>query len=173
MRVGIFSGTFDPVHKGHIAFALEAAKVSGLDRVVLLPEQNPRGKHSVSGHASRVALLQQAVAEHPLLDVITVSSPQFTVDDTLPELQQLFNNAELTFLLGSDVARSLGHWHNLPALLQAVSFVVGMRQGDDQAEIEAAMERVAATHGLPVRYRIIQSPHAALASTHIRNGHML
>ncbi|HVI69805.1 MAG TPA: adenylyltransferase/cytidyltransferase family protein, partial [Magnetospirillaceae bacterium] len=59
-RVGVFSGTFDPVHRGHLAFALSAQKRAQLDTVVFLPEHSPRGKIAVGSFTHRLEMLRLA-----------------------------------------------------------------------------------------------------------------
>ncbi|HEU5121705.1 MAG TPA: adenylyltransferase/cytidyltransferase family protein, partial [Candidatus Saccharimonadales bacterium] len=61
-RIGIYSGTFDPVHYGHIAFAASAIRACNLDEVVFLPEPQPRYKAGVTDIAHRLALLTMATA---------------------------------------------------------------------------------------------------------------
>ena len=64
-RIGIFAGTFDPVHKGHISFALQAIEAAGLDEVVFLPEPRPRHKQSVTDQSHRIAMINLAIKAYP------------------------------------------------------------------------------------------------------------
>src|SRR5688500_13565413 len=113
-RIGIFPGTFDPVHQGHVAFCLEALRVCKLDEVLLLPERVPREKQNVADFSRRRSLLQDAVSARPALHVMVLNSDQFTVKETLPELQRKLGDAELTLLVGSDVVRTfLYRWEGL------------------------------------------------------------
>src|SRR5437868_3133041 len=105
-RIGIFPGTFDPVHKGHIAFCLSAAARANLDSVILLPEAEPRRKQPRATFAHRWNMIQEAVADYAQIDARTLPSRQFTVAETLPELRALFPGMQLVLLAGSDVAQS-------------------------------------------------------------------
>jgi nicotinate-nucleotide adenylyltransferase len=170
-KVGIYAGTFDPVHAGHVAFALAALRDCGLDEVVFLPERSPRHKQNVAHVARRVEALETATASLRGLRVVELPTEQFTVRGTLPELRSMFPNAELTVLVGSDVVRrSLPHWPDLAALLHEVSLAVGLRGVDTQGDVAGVMNLLAATHDTPVRYGCVRTRHAHVASTHIRNA---
>jgi nicotinate-nucleotide adenylyltransferase len=163
-RVGIFSGAFDPVHQGHIAFCLSALPAAGLDRVVLLPEAEPRGKHCTPIE-HRVAMLELAVAAHPELSVMQAESRQFIVAKTLPELRAAFPKDELYLLLGSDVAHGLAHWPALSALLDEMHLVVGLRRADTSEQATALLTDIPGA-----RYIVADSPLPHAASSAIREG---
>ncbi|QQG50981.1 MAG: adenylyltransferase/cytidyltransferase family protein [Candidatus Saccharibacteria bacterium] len=167
-RIGIYPGTFDPVHDGHIAFCLEARKVCGLDTVYLLPEANPRGKRDVTDQQERIRLLGEVVEKHSPLQLVTVSSPQFTVAETLPELEREFAGDELTFLIGSDVARSLYLWTDLKSLLSKSSLIVGLRGLDTQQEVHRMIREAERAHGIFANYEIIVTKHPFVSSSQIR-----
>jgi nicotinate-nucleotide adenylyltransferase len=166
-RVGIYSGTFDPIHAGHIAFAMEALRACGLDEVIFLPERRPRGKHDVSDVKHRAAQIRQALPDERLR-VVVLPADTFTVAETLPQLQAMFSGSELTLLVGSDVVRTFPYrWDGLDILLQNVSLAIGMRD-DDEAEITTILQSLEKQHAIPVRYNIIRTEHAHLASSHLR-----
>lgn len=170
-RVGIFSGTFDPIHQGHITFCLEAIRACKLDEVMLLPERLPRGKHIVTDFSHRVALLESAVEPLPKLRVAVLASDQFSVKHTLPQLQQMTDGAELTLLLGSDVVRTfLYRWEGLSTLLKNVSLAIGIRQMDTAADMVGVIHQLEEKYGLPIAYTLIESQLPSVTSSHIRNG---
>jgi nicotinate-nucleotide adenylyltransferase len=170
-KIGIFSGTFDPVHQGHIAFCLEARRVCRLDRVVLLPERLPRSKQEVTPLSHRVALLRHAVEELPELQVVVLNTDQLTVKQTLPELQHLFDGAELTLLIGSDVVPTLLYrWEGLTSLFMNTSLAIGLRQTDTKEAVARVMQQLEREHQMPIRYTLIQSNYPDATSSHIRNG---
>lgn len=138
-KIGVFSGTFDPVHKGHVAFALAAAETAGLDKVYLLPEALPRRKQGVTHYAHRIAMLRLAIKPHPKLGILDLPDKQFTVNRTLPRLQKRFKQADLYLLIGSDVVPVLasGAWPDAKNLLSSVKLVVGLR-GDEDGQVIAA-----------------------------------
>ena len=169
MRIGIFSGTFDPVHRGHIAFALAALKQAALDKVVLLPERSPRGKLGVSDFAHRVKMLRLAVRPHRKVSLLTLDEDRFTTEHTLPVLQKRFAGAELVLLLGSDVVRTFGfRWPQLDKLLTSVSLAISLRAGESEADMRLFLESL----GKPVRATIVAGPHAHVSATEVRSGNL-
>lgn len=170
-RTGIYSGTFDPVHPGHIAFAEEAMQACSLDEVIFIPEQNPRGKEHVTDISHRIALIERATEAIAGLRVVQLASEQFNVAQTLPELHRTFGDSNLTLLVGSDIARTfLYRWDGLDTLLTDVSLAIGMRSNDDPDEIATIMNRLAHDYGIPIDYTLISTPEADIASSQIRNG---
>lgn len=133
-RIGIFSGSFDPVHKGHVAFALEAIVSAQLDLVYFVPETVPRGKEGITHISHRVAMLKLATRAHPKLRVLELPDKRFSVASTLPRLRRRFHNDQLVMLLGSDVVERLGDvskWPMAGEMFSQVGLVVGMRRGGD------------------------------------------
>lgn len=139
-RIGIYSGTFDPVHAGHITFALQAMEAASLDRVYFLPERRPRAKQHVEHFGHRVAMLNRAIAPYPQFEVLEMVDVSFSVQRTLPELRRLFEGDELIFLFGSDVIPGLQNWPNVERFLTGAELVVGLRFQDDPAKARQIIE---------------------------------
>ena len=171
-RIGVLAGTFDPVHDGHIAFCLAAINRGKLEQVYLLPERVPRTKQNVGDFDARVMELQAATAAHPNLNVLVLQEPCFSVDETLPQLKELFAPARLVLLLGSDVAcASLPHWGKLGMLTLDVDFIIGVRSGHTVRDVQQCMRAIETEHST-VRYTIIDSPLADVSSSKIRAAQM-
>jgi nicotinate-nucleotide adenylyltransferase len=169
--IGIYSGTFDPIHNGHIAFCLEAISTGGLDKVIILPEETPRAKHNVTDMAHRVAMLERAVRPFPQLEVMQLDLAQFCVGGTLPELQRRFPDAELTLLVGSDVVETFAYrWPGLEKLLAAMSLAIGLRDNDTAEEVADLIAQLEHEYSIAIRYKILPSPHEHLASSDVRQG---
>ena len=139
-RIGIYAGTFDPVHAGHIAFALQSLKAARLERIYFLPERRPRGKEQVEHFGHRVAMLNRAVKPYPEFGVLELVDVSFSVGRTLPYLQQRFLGDELVFLFGSDVVAGLADWPNAAELLSSGELVVGLRFKDDRETVHRLVE---------------------------------
>jgi nicotinate-nucleotide adenylyltransferase len=168
-RVGIFSGTFDPIHRGHIAFALAALKQCNLDKVVLMPERSPRGKVGVSDFKHRLHMARLAVRPHRKISVLALDDSVFTVDATLPQLQERFAGAELVLLFGSDVVQTFGfRWPGLETLLMSVELAVSTRAG----ETEEALREFFDTLNIPLTAQFVHGPHAHVSATEVRSGNL-
>jgi nicotinate-nucleotide adenylyltransferase len=136
-RIGIYSGTFNPVHAGHISFALQALNEAELDRVYLMPERYRSGKQDVAHYAHRVAMVRQAIKPHSKLSLIESPEVSFSVERTLPRLKKEFKHAKLVFLFGSDAVSGMESWPNIERLLKSSGLVVGVRNGQHQQTGEA------------------------------------
>lgn len=167
-RIGIFAGTFDPVHKGHIGFCLAAAKTCQLDVVYLLPEPQPRDKHDVTPLQTRIVTIKNAIQTDPLLRVMQPKDDQFTIDNTLHKIQQQFSDSQLYLLVGSDIAcHSLERWNNLDRLLASTKLIVGLRTGYSNGDVSKTMQHIMSQQGA-FDYTILPSPYADESSSKIR-----
>ena len=131
MRVGIFGGTFDPVHVGHLAIANAALESIPLDRVLFVPARRaPLKEHGpVAGEADRLAMLELAVVGEPRFAVSRIEldreGPSYTVD-TLEALA----GADLLFLiLGGDALAALPRWKDPDRIAMLATLVVAARPG--------------------------------------------
>lgn len=166
-RVGIFSGTFDPVHDGHVAFARQALRAYKLDRIFFLVEPRPRRKQGVKAFQHRQKMVDLAIADDPSFGSIVLEQARFTVHQTLPILQARFKGSELFMLMGDDMLHHLGDWPHVDELLKQVGFLIGRRR-ISQADARAHVEALEAARGLKLQYEIFQSEHSEYASSKIR-----
>jgi nicotinate-nucleotide adenylyltransferase len=139
-RIGIYAGTFDPVHGGHVAFALQALTAARLDEVYFLPERQPRGKQDVEHFGHRVGMLERALKPHPQLKVLEMVDTKFSVKRTLPQLQQRFKGGRLVFLFGSDIVPGLADWPHAEQLLKGNELVIGIRSRDKRRKLRGIIE---------------------------------
>ena len=166
-RIGIYSGTFDPVHAGHVSFALQALQAGKLDAVYFLPERRPRNKQGVEHFAHRVAMLKRATRPHRRLHVLELEDVSFSIKTTLPRLKKRFREAQLVFLVGSDVAQYVSTWPNAHQLLAANELIVGVRAADAVPLVRESVERWPVQ---PKQAIIIESMAAQVSSRKIREA---
>lgn len=140
MRVGIYAGTFDPVHSGHISFALQALTAASLDAIYFLPERRPRAKQHVEHFAHRMAMIKKAVKPHPQLHAMELVDVSFSVERTLPFLQQQFAGDQLVFLIGSDLVSSLATWPYIGRLFSESELVIGLRHDHTSENVHAVVD---------------------------------
>jgi nicotinate-nucleotide adenylyltransferase len=140
MRIGIYAGTFDPVHAGHIAFGLQSIQAAQLDRIYFLPERRPRDKQHVEHFGHRVAMLKRAVKPHPQFDVMELVDVSFSVKRTLTYLRQQFPGDQLVFLFGSDIIPKIAEWPHADQLLKNGELIVGLRQEADNEKLKLVIE---------------------------------
>jgi nicotinate-nucleotide adenylyltransferase len=169
-RVGIFGGTFDPIHIGHLAAVDDAAALLDLDRVLFVPNRIPPHKmdRSVSSTEARVAMVSLAVAGNPLFELSTIElereGPSYTLD-TLRELRTRFPGAELTFLAGCDALNALHTWHEPEALLREFGMLIMERPTDSPVDWAAIETRFP---GIRDQVRVLEVPLLDISSADIR-----
>jgi nicotinate-nucleotide adenylyltransferase len=136
LALGLFGGTFDPVHFGHLRLATEVAETFRLEKVVFLPAGLPyhrgRGAHATADE--RLTMLKLATQRDARLDVddreLKRQGPTYTFD-TLSEIRkERGGEVPIAFLLGSDAFAKIDTWHRWTELFDLAHFVVGVRAGD-------------------------------------------
>ncbi len=168
LRIGIYAGTFDPVHSGHLSFALHAQAVAQLDEVYLMPERLPRYKPAAEHYGHRVAMLRRAIRPHASLSMLELADKHFTVRRTMPQLKKIFPaDGQLALLMGADVFVSVPAWPGARQLLQHAEFIVSVRTQHELTVVLHTMHGL----GLPSRaITIIDSLQPDLSSTQIRQA---
>jgi len=131
--IGIFGGTFDPVHYGHLRSALEVKELFGLDEVRLIPCYQPPHRDQPKASATmRLQMLQQAINHEPGLVVdsreLNRAGPSYMVD-TLKSLREEFSEQTLLLFIGSDAFEKLTSWHRWQQLFDYAHLVVLTRPG--------------------------------------------
>ena len=132
-RLGIFGGTFDPIHFGHLRPAVEVRAALALDQVRLVPARvSPlRGEPGASA-TDRLAMVQAAVAGEPDLALdereLDRDGPSYTVD-TLAALAAEFPDARLFLIVGGDAFAAFDRWHEWRRILDLAHLVVAQRPG--------------------------------------------
>ncbi len=132
-RIGLFGGTFDPIHLGHLRSAEEVREAFRLDRVVFIPTSiQPLKRSSATAAADRLKMVRLAIADNPVFAVsdVEVRRPgeSFTVD-TLRYFAARRPRAELFFIIGMDAFRDIGRWKDCEALFALSNFIVTSRPG--------------------------------------------
>lgn len=166
-RIGILSGTFDPVHNGHLAFARAAAAACDLDKVYLLVEPRPRRKQGVHALEHREAMVELAVKDEPRLGSIHLNQARFTILDTLPKLRARFKGAHLYMLLGEDALDHLAYWPQLERLAAVADFVIGLRDQSVEA-VRHSLAVVEQSRGLTLHHHLVETDCNQLAASKIR-----
>jgi len=134
VRIAIFGGTFDPIHKAHLEVARSAADGFTLDRVLFVPAAHPPHKSGVT-HApyeDRVCMAEIAVAGEPRFEVSRLeegTARSYSID-TIEKLRPNLDAAdELFFIIGADAFAEIRTWHRWQDVARAVCFLVVSRPG--------------------------------------------
>jgi len=141
--IGVYGGSFDPVHFGHLRPALEVKQQLLLDQLRFIPSGNPPHKSGprVSA-ADRVAMLDLAIARSPGLIIDTrevdTQKPSYTLD-TLKSLQSDFPQARLTLVIGMDQFSVFDTWHQWQQILAMADVAVMERPGESLSDIASSI----------------------------------
>jgi nicotinate-nucleotide adenylyltransferase len=144
VRLGIFGGTFNPPHLGHLVCAQEAYLQLGLDRVMLMPARIPPHKavDDEPGAEHRLELCRRAVDGDERFTVSDLEmrrdGPSYTVD-TLEELHSQDPDTEMFLIVGGDVAAGLPRWHEPERVLSLATPAIAKRRGTPRPAIEEAL----------------------------------
>tara|TARA_B100000678_G_scaffold71206_3_gene58524 strand:+ start:124 stop:717 length:594 start_codon:yes stop_codon:yes gene_type:complete len=165
--VGLFGGTFDPVHNGHIQAANSARRILKLDKVIMIPAGDPYLKRTelVASPKERYHMVSLAIQKIPFLEVSDIeifrSGPSYTLD-TVRELKR--NGHEVIVLLGADSIIEMDKWED-PDSLHSECEVVGLTRPGFQIDKSKPYQSRQRKYSL----RTIEVNSPAISSTKVRN----
>jgi len=164
LRLGVYGGTFDPVHHGHLILARDALEQLRLDAVFFVPcGQSPfKSRKPRVTDAQRLAILRVALKNNPRFWLtrceIDRPAPSYAYETAL-EIQEAFPRAKLFWLIGADQLADLDRWHRADELRQLVSFVVlprkeGAATSSKEAVLSLPQPRRIDISATEIRYRV-------------------
>ena len=145
LRLGLYGGSFDPIHHGHLILARQALEDLSLDRVIFIPAaESPFKPNPTNASAKdRIAMLQLAIEGEPdfSLDPLEIErdAPSYTID-TARTYRNLYPNEELFFLVGEDHVAALPKWNEFEELDRLVRFAV-LSRSDQPLDVKYSMVR--------------------------------
>jgi len=172
MRLGLYGGTFDPVHQGHLLLAEQCREQCRLDNVWLLPARIPPHKLNadISPGKFRSEMLEFATAGYPEFSVNTMEldreGPSYTVD-TLQQLTDEDSTRELFFLIGADSLKDLPTWRE-PQRIAELATIVAVNRGDKPLPDLKELSNQLGSETVQ-RIQIVTMPGIDVSSTDIRN----
>ncbi|HEY7390028.1 MAG TPA: nicotinate-nucleotide adenylyltransferase [Bryobacteraceae bacterium] len=155
MRLAIFGGTFDPIHKAHITMAREAADRLCLDRVLFVPAGNPPHKSGATFAAYKdrlrmAELAAQGDARFVVSRLEEGAGRSYSIDTVQKVQAKLAPDDTLFFLIGADAFAEIETWHRWQELIRAIAFIVVSRPGHRYRIPEGARVERLETLDLPV-----------------------
>ncbi len=146
MRIGVFGGTFNPVHIGHIRGAISTYETFKLDKVLFLPTGiPPHKKDNVAAAEYRYQMLKMAIEGLEGFEVSRLELDSDTVNytiDTIKQLMSLYPNDELFFMVGTDAFFYLELWKDYEELVSLVTFILMCRPEYDTTPVERKYSNV-------------------------------
>ncbi len=174
MRLGIFGGSFDPVHLGHLLLAECCCDQAALDEVWFVPTSHqplkPAGPQVSNLH--RLAMLQHACAARSEFKISTIELDRGGVSysvDTLEAIHNQLPDAELFFLMGADSLTDLPNWHQPDEICRLATPLVVHRAETDEPNFNALRSLVSAERLNLIRQYQIEMPPTPISSSQIRH----
>jgi nicotinate-nucleotide adenylyltransferase len=173
MRVGVFGGTFDPVHYGHLILAEQGREQGRLDEVWFIPAARPphKSQDALTRFDQRTEMLTLATAGNAALRVLELEKdrpgPSYTVD-TLAELHGRDPQVELWLLAGSDTVADLGSWHERHRLADLAGLLVMARPGHPISSAQHVREQLGLAPASPLRLEVLDVPLIDISSRDLR-----
>lgn len=129
MKIGLFGGTFDPIHLGHVDMIKQLCDHMALDKVYFIPAYIPPHKHKLhmTSYFHRLTMVQLAVKEERMFEVSEFESqstkPSYTIH-TVEHFKREFPEDQLFYIMGVDAFNSIEEWHHWQKLLRMTNFIV-------------------------------------------------
>jgi nicotinate-nucleotide adenylyltransferase len=171
MKIGIYGGTFDPIHHGHLILAREARERFGFEKVIFVPAAVSPSKSAPAATAQvRLSMLRAAIEDETGFELdeceLRRSPPSFTID-TIEDMRTRLRDAQIYYLIGEDNLSTLEKWHRFDDLRKAVRFIVLDRTGAPpdhpypivhrKIDISATEIRKRVASGQSIRYFVPQA----------------
>lgn len=172
MKIGIYAGTFDPFHRGHLEFSTSALETCYLERVVIVAEKMPYRKKPNASWDHRQAMIERATTDVMGVDhdyaFASALAHEHTMEDMLTAAKKHFGQGnEYWFLVGSDMFEHMHQWHRLVQKSDYGGFVVALR--DDHTEQWLTQKRIQMhAVGFDPEVVILDSPRPHVSSSKIR-----
>jgi nicotinate-nucleotide adenylyltransferase len=171
--IGIFGGTFDPIHVGHLSVAQQVTGRLGLTEMILVPAGRPphKNQRAFASAADRLAMVALAIGGLARLSVsdceIRRAGPSYTLDTVREIRTQRGAGHDYWFLIGADTVGELPGWHRIADILKEVSFAVAARPGFPPA-FEPVEKRLGEKAGSLLRKAVVEVDPCDVSSTYIR-----
>lgn len=162
MRIGVFGGTFDPIHSTHLSIALAAMAQARLDRVLFVVSARPPHKvdELLADPEDRLAMVEAAVADHPGFEASRIEldrmGPSYTVE-TLAAVERQYPDSERFLIIGMDALADLPNWREPDTILNRSRILVAPRPNAP-----------APPDSLSAAYQVLDVPPCDLSSTEVR-----
>jgi nicotinate-nucleotide adenylyltransferase len=168
--IGLFGGTFDPPHIGHLILAAEARAEFKLDRLLwVLTLASPlKQANAITSLPHRLKMLELALADDPGFELSRVDidrpAPFYTVD-TVRLIAAQYPQAVITYLMGGDSLRDLPLWHDPAGFVAACDMIGVLRRPEDAVDMDSLEQKIP---GITEKVRFMQAPLLDIAAHDIR-----
>jgi nicotinate-nucleotide adenylyltransferase len=141
-KIGVIAGAFDPMHSGHINFIDSSIEKYGLDKALVLIEQESKFKQSFAEFSHRKKIVELSIKDKPKMELYQAASASFPLSSTLPNIKSDFPEAKLYLLIGDDVAEHIKTWPDAEKLLNGVELIVTKRKNGSSEQSRVSSGKV-------------------------------
>lgn len=173
-NIGLYGGSFDPIHNGHLIIARTVGEYLGLDRVVFLPSASPPHKQAENliDASHRAEMVRLSIVGEPMFEFsdadLTCVGPSYTIN-TVTSLQQSFGDgAQINWIIGADSLANLPSWHRAEALVNACNIVTFARRTCPPVDWHQFEDVFGSSKTAQIRKNMITRPVIEISSTEIR-----
>ncbi len=173
-RIGLYGGSFDPIHFGHLIAARAIGEQLDLARIILIPSGQPPHKAlgQVSDGTHRVAMTRLAVEGDPFFEVSDIemhrAGPSYTLDTIASFREQLGDEATLFWIIGADSLPELPTWYRVADLVRAATIVTAVRPGWEPPETGVLAPAVGEAPAKALLSNCYPTPPIGISATDIR-----
>ncbi len=173
-RIGLYGGSFDPIHVGHLISARSVAEALSFSTVILIPSARPPHKEgaAMTSAEHRLAMVRLAIEGDPLFEASDVelgrAGPSYTLD-TVAEFHRRFGDtAELFWIIGADSLPELPTWHRIDELVKRVTIVTAARPGSVKPAVADLADAVGEEAARALLSDRCPTPEIDISATRIR-----
>ncbi len=165
---GIFGGTFNPVHIGHLILAQEVKEKMNLEKIIFVPSGNPPHKKADVTKEDRLKMLSLAIEDNSDFVIedyeIKKTSKSYSLE-TIEHLEEKYNCKDMYFIIGEDSFMEIEDWYKYEELISKVKLIVVNRKTEYSDTIEEKIKRYA-KKGIEVKF--VKIPNLEISSSYIR-----
>ncbi|NOT00772.1 MAG: nicotinate (nicotinamide) nucleotide adenylyltransferase [Phycisphaerales bacterium] len=174
IRIGLYGGSFNPIHVGHLIVARVAAELLGWERVYLIPSGQPPHKRAgaLLDGCHRAAMIRAAIADDPLFELdehdLRQTGRCYTVNTVAHFAERLGAGVELHWLIGADSLSELATWHRVADLVGSCRVVTAARPGWEAPSLDALRPHLTDEQIGQLRSDILDTPRIDVSASAVR-----
>lgn len=169
-RYGIFGGTFNPIHSGHLMIAEFLREESNLDKILFIPTGSPPHKDLNVSAIDRFNMVKKATENNDKFEISDIETKRINLSytvDTIKELKNILKDIKLYFLIGLDTLFELKTWKKIDELSKEIEFIVALRPNYINID-EINKEILFLKNNYETEIKIVQTPQLEISSTSLR-----